>query len=198
VSADDISADHVADVNRRRRRDPSVCEGGMEDRGVWFRGAYERRVDDSGNHRTSPGRGLADTSVTKVFRCVPVGVSHNKHRDPGSTQGVNRPQRVRRWFAPQDLARAAAISELSQGADRILHPPRRHAQFIAQRGQVTDPSAVGDAAIKLPNRPVMSISHIVLVASDADPFQGVMNEIAARKHDHSSGIKEDRAAAKPA
>jgi hypothetical protein len=180
LSADDIGADHVAYMNRRRRRDPGVREGGIEDCGVRFGGSYHRRIDDPGDERSSPGRGVADTSVTKIVACAPVGISNNHDSDPGSTQGVNRLHRVRCWFAPEDLARAAAITDLTEGADRIVHPLRRHAQFIAQRGQVTDPSALDGAAIKLPNGPVMCTGHIVLVARDPHPFQGATNEIAAR------------------
>ena len=54
VSADDIGAHHIADVNRRRRGDPGVPEGGMENRWIWFCRTYLSRVDDPGDDRSSP------------------------------------------------------------------------------------------------------------------------------------------------
>jgi hypothetical protein len=179
VSADDVGADHVADVNRRGRRDSGVRESGIENRWIWFSGAYQRGVDDPGHERSPPWHGLADTSVGEILGCVPVGVGHNHDGNPSSTQGVNGLYRSRPWFAPQNLVRVPAIGNLSQGAECILHPPGRHAQLTAERSHVTDSPTVGNAAIKQPDRPVMSMRDVALVTRDPGPLQGASNEIAA-------------------
>jgi hypothetical protein len=72
--ADDIRADHVADVNRGARESSGVGEGGIENRGMRLGGTYQGRVDDAGHYRSGPRADLTDPGVTKVVGCVPVGV----------------------------------------------------------------------------------------------------------------------------
>jgi hypothetical protein len=198
VSADDIGPHQVADVNHLRRLDSGVRERGAENRGIWLGGSYHRGVDDAADDRSLPRPGLADTSVTEILSRVSVRIGHNHDSDPGPPEVINCPHRVWPGFAPQDLARAAAISEFGQGADRIPHTLRWHAQFVAQRSEVIQPFTVDVAAIKLPHRPVMSTSHTVPIANDPDLFEGSTHQIAARKHDDSASIEEHRVAGKPA